>query len=117
MGIAVGSAKGVEVEVDTGVGNSVGAGVDVDVGNGVAGRIVVGACADVATGVGTSDVTVAACGSGSGSPISPAQLMDISMAETTNRTATAANRPSMIASGLPVAKMYLVGNGNTGDEV
>ena len=43
--------------------------------------------------------------------------MDISMAETTNTAATAANRPSMIASGLPVAKLYLGGNGNTGNEV
>ena len=117
VGIAVGSGKGVEVEVDTGVGSSVGAGVDVDVGNGVAGRIAVGAFADVATGVGTGDVTGAACGSGSGSPVSPAQLMDTSMAATTNRAATLANRSSMIASGLPVAKMCLGGNGNTGNEV
>ena len=43
--------------------------------------------------------------------------MDISMAETTNTAATAANRSSMIASGLLVAKLYLSGNGNTGNEV
>ena len=117
MGIAVGSGKGVEVEVDTGVGSAVGSGVDVVVGNGVAARIAVGACADVATGVGTGDVTAAACRFGSSSPVSPAQPMDISMAETTNTAATAANRSSMIASGLLVAKLYLGGNGNTGNEV
>ena len=117
MGIAVGSGKGVEVEVDTGVESAVGSGVDIDVGDGVATRIALGACADVATGVGTGDVTAAACGFGSGSPVSLTQLMDISMAETTNRAATPANRSSMIASGLPVAKLYLSGNGITGNEV
>ena len=117
MGIAVGSGKGAEVEVGTGVRSAVGSGVDVDVGNGVAIRIAVGACADVATGIGTGDVAVAACEFGGGSPVSPAQLMDISTAATTNRTATTANRSSIVASGLPVANLYLGGNSNTSDEV
>ena len=112
MGIAVGSGMGAGIEVDTGVGSAVGSGVDVHVGNGVAGRIAVGAPSSVATGAGTGDVTAAACGFGSGSPVSPVQLTDISMAETTNRTRTAAIRSSMIASGLAVAKLCLGGNGN-----